>query len=88
LLAIGFKKYGSLEELNKSPIKHLLDVKKSITNIFIFYTKSLIDLIDFFYFSLTKVYVKANKDESLKNDALKYFSEMEQGIKKMFNDLN
>lgn len=26
LLAVGFKKFGSFEQLNKSPIKHLLDV--------------------------------------------------------------
>ena len=49
LLAVGFKKYGSYEQLNKSPIKHLLEV-----------------------------YVKANNDETLTNDALNYFSQMEQ----------
>jgi arginyl-tRNA synthetase len=26
ILAVGFKKYGSYEELNRSPIKHLLEV--------------------------------------------------------------
>ncbi|CAF0949121.1 unnamed protein product [Brachionus calyciflorus] len=49
ILAVGFEKYGSYEELNKSPIKHLLEV-----------------------------YVKANKDEELRNKALEYFSQMEQ----------
>lgn len=49
ILAVGFKRYGSYEELEKSPIKHLLDV-----------------------------YVKANKDELIKQEALEYFSKMEE----------
>ena len=50
ILAVGFNKYGSMDELRASPIKHLLDV-----------------------------YVKANEDESLRTDALEYFSKMEKG---------
>ncbi|CAF0757205.1 unnamed protein product [Didymodactylos carnosus] len=50
LLAVGFKKFGSQEELNKQALKHLLDI-----------------------------YVKANKDEGLHDEAKKYFSKMENG---------
>ncbi|CAM4769536.1 unnamed protein product [Rotaria magnacalcarata] len=50
LLAVGFSKFGSYDELNKHPLKHLLDV-----------------------------YVRANKDDSLHEDAMKYFAKMEAG---------
>lgn len=52
ILAVGFKKYGSYEKLEESPIKHLLEV-----------------------------YVKANADESIRKEALHYFSQMEANDK-------
>ena len=30
ILAVGFKKYGSMEKLKEAPMKHLLDVKIKI----------------------------------------------------------
>lgn len=73
ILAVGFKKYGSYEELNRSPIKHLLEV--------IFHRKSALYKHTELNFKIFwKVYVKANQDESLRSEALNYFARMEQSI--------
>ena len=68
ILAVGFDKYGSYDELKKSPIKHLLEVCWICKKFWFEIKESL---------SFLKVYVKANNDDSLKNDALLYFSQME-----------